>query len=126
MKAALISLLQDEIGQRALPEDFLATVEQWYLPTARYIYQQQQEQPTGPDDALVQTVGFLGQADQNIRLDDLGVVNGGIGDNDVGPGCATPGGSPVALRLGGIETFHNNGGLGQNDGCGDDALSAGS
>ncbi len=44
MKAALISLLQDEIGQRALPEDFLATVEQWYLPTARYIYKQQQQQ----------------------------------------------------------------------------------
>ncbi|MDJ0832430.1 MAG: hypothetical protein QNJ69_02840 [Gammaproteobacteria bacterium] len=41
MKAALLTLLQDEIRRRALPDDFLNTVEQWYLPTARYIYQQQ-------------------------------------------------------------------------------------
>ncbi len=44
MKAALLTLLQAEISQRALPDDFLDTVEQWYLPTARHIYQQQQAQ----------------------------------------------------------------------------------
>ena len=45
MTPALTSLLQEEIKHRALPADFMTTVEQWYLPAAQAIAGRQQHQP---------------------------------------------------------------------------------
>ncbi len=41
LNQSLTALLQQEIERRALPKDFLQTVEQWYLPMAKTISQKQ-------------------------------------------------------------------------------------
>ena len=84
-----------------------------------------EEDAVWSDEFQVLGRSLVGQGNQNVGVLDLGVVDGLVGDDHVGARRTAPGLRAVALGLDGVVPLVETGRLGQQDGHGDDALTAG-
>ena len=57
------------------------------------------QKPSGPDDGIISRVCLLGQTDQHIGLNHLGIVDIRLGDDDIAAGCPPSGFRTVGLSL---------------------------